>query len=990
MPFEETLDEQPTPEEQALRGRGGETDKEFHPPSGPKGDKSIREFVTHGLGLGGLKFVGQFAEGIIPIKLRDIDPGKDPMFGPFAIHVPPIISGLATLAWEYTTPSNIIKIYPLVKRQHELQSMQTRTPDQEYELKQIKELTKFSAHPKNIKRTMGVIYPTWQAMYDDLRDTIPGAGQLEAIIVMDGAEGIKAATQRWVEKNYEQPWDLITLGLGAARAGLLSRADKLRATAAIKGAKGATQLIKRAESIEKGAKWLERTNPEEWLPQALASTVKATSPPGYRLYNPELSGTYGIDKTTGKPLKTTTRPVEFSERIGMTPDELPSSVLTESEKVAAIEGWQRFDENEKVIQKFTNTKHQILEGRQRHAEDLAEAADVPAVHVNDPLASGTHGMEIYNHWQERINKRANDLSKEIASGVTDPHDAGKIAHIDYEKWQLGLKAKFRAEFDKIKTTQAQPVRLLDDAQIAEFVKEMGITGDINPKIVALLPETYAELQKQLKAESKLLSDPDLDKIRQILTEVFEQTPDELTLNDIDLLRTNFRKRVEGAVNNDEMTPIGGKQVASVFYKKFTEDYYNAIIAAVEASPDSFPDGFLATVKEAKDEYRRVVVELEDTPAVNFLYNSTMNPASFVDEILKEKGVYNPDQLQILKEVLGEDGWQNLQPALLDRFMSRVVDAETGNIDRVKLQNEIAKLTATHKNKLTDLFGQDNADKLNTIIQRTDLEGSTAVKFLQRTSNPENLVDELLKEKGTFNATEIAHLKEIFGEERWGELQPGLLGRIYQKANALETRPGGINPTALRLTLSTITKTNKKKLIDLFGKDTAEFLEQSALFAEQFGRADQFGRRSSPTAKLQKVAAAGGFTILLSEVGYTLWRTNMSSFGQLSAAEYIGAGLIVAAFGSAYAYKKFIASETGLKWYTEGWNIKIPGTNRVVRSAHLDAAAEWMIKNKFVLGATSRRIGQAELQAKDEEIQTLIKSGRYRKGLEGRPWIEMKE
>ena len=217
----------------------------------------------------------------------------------------------------------------------------------------------------------------------------------------------------------------------------------------------------------------------------------------------------------------------------------------------------------------------------------------------------------------------------------------------------------------------------------------------------------------------------------------------------------------------------------------------------------------------------------------------------IDELLKEKGTYTPDQIAILKSVMGE-GWTEVQASLLDRFINEATNPSTGNIYRDKLGKMIDKLNNTHPQKASLLFDRvdmdsrtgsariSNVDKLKSIAKRTELADSVAAQFLKKAENaPGILIEELLKEKGTFNPDEIKNLKSIIGEDGFRELQPGLLGRIYEMAAKREMTPEQLTATGLRTTLKQITGRDKNRLVDIFGEQTAEFLEQSALFAERF-------------------------------------------------------------------------------------------------------------------------------------------------------------
>lgn len=941
-------------------------------------------------------------DSLSPFKTRDIDWGKDSILGVIPLQIPPIAKGVFYLGQETIVGDRgfanrrrrRLRIsLDLIKDERE----QKLTPEAKNALKaELNQLFKLDFEgwekeelkPRALLDVAGKQYPTWQALYTDLRDTIPGFGELEAIALLE-PEKIPEATDRWVQRWKDEPLDLIVIGLGVIKAKLLANAQKFRKRAAkITGKPTEAQaLITKAEGSEKAAKYVGWANPEETAPGLIGGAIKRLSPPGSRAYNPEVQGTYGKDPETNKPLTTSIRPEDFAESIGIDKGTLPIAVLSDYDYGAMVEGWARFYDSKGAVKvsptdiredsvsgaarRFLISKQMILEQRRRHAEQHADDLGVPGT-LTDPNAASKRGVEIYKNWEARQDRAANDIAKEVAKGTTNPHDAGKVAHGHYEEWQLGKKSDFEKEFGEIGEALDQPIRSHLEAP------------------PGILTQTRAKLEELRSADSQLLTDPDLDKVAQIIDAIVEDAAKEgLTLHDFDKMRTNFRKRLTGAVQNGEMTPIGSAEISRLFYHTLTEDFYDLVEAEVDLNPDAFPPDMKEKIKNAKNDYRTTKIEIEESPAIQYLRKTQHNPALLIDELLKEKGVYNPDQLAILKNTLGDEGWTELQASLLDRFISEATNPQTGNIYRDKLGKMIDKLNNTHPEKASMLFDSvdmesrtgsakiSNVEKLKQIAKRTDLENSRAAQFLNKTENARAaLIDELLKEKGIFTPDEISNLKEILGEG-FNEIKPGLLGRIYEMAAKRETTPEQITGTALRTTLKRITGNNKNKLIDLFGKETAEFLEQSALFSERFARAGTW-HKGSPTAKLQRLmgagAGGGGLAMLADTIGLQLVYSG-HNLTNLSTPQYIGIALLTASWGSVAGYNKFIMSEAGRKWLLEGWEARIPGTNMSITSATLNAAAEWMTENKFEIGFTTHKVGEATRQTdkmkKEEQEKTPI-------------------
>ena len=1433
-------------------------------------------------------------DALSPLKTRDIDWKKDAAFGVLPLQVPPLAKGVWQLGTEAVTGYAAsatggdkankqrrrrrldisLQLFKDEKAQklspEENASLQTELDDLFNQ--DFMGFDKEDLRPRDLLSIAGRQYPTWQALYSDLRDTIPGAPELEAIVLME-PDKIPEATQRWMDKWKNEPLDLISLALGVTKSRLLMKAGKLRKTATAKKSTDAGKLIAQAEQYENAAKWVGRANPEEAPAGIMAAGIKSLSPPGMQAYNPEVEGTYGVDPDTGRPLTTTMRPEQFGEQLGIDKDVLPIAVLSDYDYGAMVEGWARFYDRRGALKinptelredtvsgaarRFLVAKQMIQDQRRTHAEGLADDLGVPRTHTTDPHAAGKAGIEVFQGWQARQDRQANDIAKTIADSTSDPHDAGNLAHTHYEDWQLGKKTEFEKEFGEIDEALDTPLRSLTEAPpetptpdtatatrtTAEIISELditprkgtrerlirgnwggkytgrygvgnfdnfifshyadgtanpmyperlqprdrsdvssqmqsqkigreldselmlddtssmndgaalvkkaeevytpeeidalreqgheitgkwvvlsgngrmagidyamkqpefrnnvqtyqqelqakaedfGVTDDVgqnphevlyrevvddldqdalrefvreandpsgkgfrssevagtdaqlidadllthfetgdhaslreglkaNPEFVnrfiekqpenkrsefydagaktisdtgydrieralltsvfegeaggilsrrfadvsdpglvnlrkavyAALPElaeikyyfergernadlditediasaifktqdmvddevtsafirqqgtlftdpdyenmlrilhvveagrtdpkqltnflkwyadqirkqrgtdqgqlldlpqtTKAEIieagvgenldeipdieelrtkweQKEAEApteaaptpeappgllattrarlEELTLKDPtdfELQKVKQIIDEMIEQIASSeggFTLYKLDKMRTNFRKRLANAVQNGEMTPIGKGQVAQLFYGTLTEDFYNLIEAEIAIDPTAFPEGFtVEKIRAAKADYRTTVVNLENSPAAVFLRRTQSKPATLIDELLKEKGVFNKDQLQTLKTILGDDGWTALQPALLDRFIGEATNPQTGNIYRDRLEKMIDKLNGTDKEKANRLLGAENVDKLRQIAKRTDIENSGASKFLEKTENaPAALIDELLKTKGVFDPDEIVNLKLILGEDGFRELQPGLLGRIYEMAAKNEKKlPENIDATGLRGMLDTITRRDKNKLIDIFGEETAEFLEQSALFAERFGRAKPW-HKGSPTAKLQALLGTGGFTILADEIGRMLMsgRYNLEGLGP---AEYTGLAIISASWGLTASYQKYILSDRGRKWLLEGWQYRLPGTNITVNSGHLNAAAQWAQDNKFEIGFATRIPRAERRQAEKKEpappAQVPIKEPlNWRHGLKNRYQQEM--
>ena len=925
-------------------------------------DKIIKRFPGYAF---------EVADAILPIKFRNIDPHHDTMFGPVPVEIPPLLKGIWNLGAESVGGDAGYR-----KRRKERLAIANELfklkrdgtiSDEEYQNKLSKLEAMFTQEygsteqiltPRQLIKAAGRQYPTWSALYADLRDTVPLglAGMTEALMLAE-PDQLDDAYMRWWEGFKDEPWETGSLFLSAAKAKLLHRAAKLRRTAATMTPAESVKLTHKARKIESWSNRITWINPEEIAPQILGAGIQRAAPPGKSAYNPEVTGQYGVDPT-GKPLTTTMRPEDFAESHlapsyrqegmhDMMKQLLPTAVLSDYDYAAMVEGWQRFMDNKASLKidpsgiteqtamgasrRFLISKQMILEQRRQHAGRFADSVGRPMRDTIDPHSAGRHGLEVSQAWKERIYKDMNNLAESIVNGTANPHDAGKLLMQHYEQWQLGKKGQYKDLFGDIeKETKT--------IQIQE--------GETD---TALFPQTKAKLQQMMSEDPTNADLKAIDAVIDNMIEDLEGTEGGATVAMVDKARTNFRKRFQQAVSTGEISAIGAGDVSSLFYGTLTEDLFDHLERTL---PDKVEE-----IRKAKEDYRTTVVDLEQSPAAVFLRNNENNPSRIIDEILNPKGTFNKDQLAVLKQVLGEDGYAAVQPALLDVFLRRARNPQTGRLYKQRLENEINKLNQEYPDRLIEVFGEENANTLLNIAKENDLEKSAAARFLEKAENaPANLIDELLKEKGVFNPDELQNLKLILGEHGFGEIQPGILGRIYEMAAAKDKNPESISPTALRNVLNTITKTNRNKLIDLLGTDTAEFLEQSALFAERFGRA-QTWHKGSPTAKLASIASAPGFVPLMDEIGRMLMYRNFDISG-LGPTDVLGIALITASWGSTAAYHKFIMSDAGRNWLLDGWEFGVEG-NLKLSSDQLHRAATWMRDNSFEVGWTAHRLRDAQ-------------------------------
>ena len=436
--------------------------------------------------------------------------------------------------------------------------------------------------------------------------------------------------------------------------------DLLPIVAKLKSLKIAGKTGKIIRGTGRAAELADPTNlPGEVVGAGIKGVGRAMAP-GKSAYDPTLEGKVGRDPDTGKHITTEISTTEASEKFAAGVENTPAAVLSEADWVGAHEGWQRFENIADAEERFITSKEAILEKRDLHVETEA----------------GKVGVK--------------------AGDVRSPNRAGKRALHNYNEWQLGMRGEFRKKFGQLGATLEQPLRSL--------------TEDME-----LLPKTRAKIKALRASDSKILSNIDIDKSTQILEDALEElTADGLTLSDFDKLRTNYRTRIQNAVDNGEMTALGEGTTASLMYQTLTEDFYDILEAEVGQNPADFPPNFIDSVKLAKSEYRRTIVDLENSVAAELIRNNQDNPGYIIDELLKDKSSITEDELVNLKTILGEEGWQELQPALLSRIYDMAdkdVDPALNIAHPTGLSGVLSKITKSEKDRLRVLFGEETAEML---------------------------------------------------------------------------------------------------------------------------------------------------------------------------------------------------------------------------------------------------------------------------------------
>ena len=428
-------------------------------------------------------------------------------------------------------------------------------------------------------------------------------------------------------------------------------------------------------------------------------------------YSPEVEMKIGRD-AKGQPITHKTKVAEMADRIlgkgqGTSEGNVPAMVLSDDGKVNMIETSQFSEPGDlglRTQQRFTDTKAGLEESGRKlvDLEGISEGYS--------PFSAVEAGEQIIHNFREtQMGNR---------SAVKKLHD--EIESITYTPEPIrpgGLVAP-----EPIAKYKLPPI--YEQTSTTKLSGDVGV--DLHPSYNAYFNESVIALNELGKSDSKLLSNADYKKVKEIFDDIFGAAEDGFTIGDMDKARTNFRTQMDIALQNGEVTRTGSGTVASKMYSAMTSDFYNMLDRVVALDPDSktFPKDLPDKVKKAKAEWKKIIdIETTEGGAGKFLIKNQHNPRFIVDNILKGDmlakkspvpGREKFTNLDDLKELIGDKGWKDLQPALVNRVLDMSLRNE--NWSPTGLKNTIAKINAADKNKMANIFGQELNVKLNELAE----------------------------------------------------------------------------------------------------------------------------------------------------------------------------------------------------------------------------------------------------------------------------------
>ena len=503
---------------------------------------------------------------------------------------------------------------------------------------------------------------------------------------------------------------------------------------------------------------------------------------------------------------------------------------------------------------------------------------------------------------------------------------------------------------------------------------LGLGAEAGVDISQMMPSTIGAVEELTNRQGHtrtLLADPEVevalgivndwfsDEMSENLGRAVETSGQGMKVGDFVRLRTNFRKRLDIAVGKGDISKVGAGDLNKIFYDAITEDI-DTLLSKVEGEGRVGQD----EITYYKDTNRKYSEQM-DLQATNV--------ARTLDRLIAREGDVvkfmmdlDPRQLQEVKQLLGEEGFAEQQPAILQRILDDSVDAD-GNLDINKMQSVFAKMQVPAHELLggelaTTLF--DLTAEVERQAELPRLRESTAAKFiLKNVERPENLFYELTKERGVFDADAIKDAKEIFGEEKWDQIKTGLMGFLFDQGYLVKTNDKNAPRRSFAKVLGDMTGRDRNRLVNIFGEEEAKELMEIAGFWERHSRLAGWGVGSHTgwNRLANDYVNKRSFRRFATNVAYWIQFQGLSG-KMLDVTNITSISLLVMAFGTPVAFREFMKTEAG-RAYMKSGGIPIGGTGKAITSEDLTAAADFIDKHRVMLSHAGLRLEQARKEAK---------------------------
>lgn len=719
-------------------------------------------------------------------------------------------------------------------------------------------------------------------------------------------------------------------------------------------------------------KVVEAVDPSNIVGTAAAAGLGAAAkmlPPPRQI--PTLKEQYGTGKETELPV------AEAAEKYAAGEKAAPMAVLSGSDEIAALESNLAHRERQTELNPYTDadTVKEVLqrvalsrkigdEKIEAHLQELAEKAGIPYENLSAPTQIQRNVLDgIIEAWEQgdlQMRQNLADYISDLQGHVYSDYDVGVLVRDSVKKQYEAQSEHFREVFRKDEEILGKEINL-DDFEVTNISETPGLNN--------ILPNTYAKMMEIQERDSALLANPDYTKALSILESLFQAdiSDKNITLSDIDKLRTNFRKQLDIAMQQGEITEVGSKDVNKIFHQTLTEDLHNIVDRYIELSPENFPENFETAWRAHKAEYR-AQKELQETPTARRLNRIANNPEKILPEVLK----MNPEALADFEKIITPEGMQELQPSIFNYILAHSRNRE-GDIDAAKLKLNLDALEGVTEGHLIKMVGEENATQLKNVLTEVErveaipkLRETPAGKFVARNAHPRDLYNELTKKGGIFNDTEIENLKTIAGTQRWEEIKVGLTAYIYGQSTIGPNEK--FKPGNLKKILDTMTDRDKDRLIQIFGETEAKELIEQGAFWQRFERLSGWNRNSNTkfyqgAEKWMSGKSAGR---LMRNIAIYLQVRGLRGLESLNAIDYASMTLLVGSFAGPYGWRKFIASEAGRNYLLSGVQIGVPGTSLKVDPEDLSRMADFMMDNKIWIGHVTHQLQEAKTRAGERQ------------------------
>ena len=374
---------------------------------------------------------------------------------------------------------------------------------------------------------------------------------------------------------------------------------------------------------------------------------------------------FGRDPETGEMLTTELNPGKAAEDFGAGKEMTPDFVRNPQQKFQTREMMRAEQEGgvgQRAWERKEGTEAAIVSTQERMVADLQEG--------NNPFDAETGGTRVMDHYEDRQR--------------TDRSEVSSL----FSEWNANYEEQLSPEFG----LEAKLQKIIDDLR--------GGGKAVSPAdrkaadiIEAELNAMRTELAKGVKAGGgdTPVADTGLTGIN------------EMSLQSLDKLRTNFREAYKSAFLRKEVTEMGAGGEGGKAYTQLSDLLYEAVDDAVQRSGGSMPAELSQGLLAAKTR-RAEIAQLENTEGGKFLIKNQSNPIQLVDGLLTDKKITTAE-IGNIYELIGEEGARDLQATLLNRIFEKMPNGATG------LQRYLDTLTSGRdKSRLIKMFGGDERGK----------------------------------------------------------------------------------------------------------------------------------------------------------------------------------------------------------------------------------------------------------------------------------------